>query len=541
MAVLRGSIALDHLPLDFRQLDRFLGIPRRDKGGNTPDALSGLIIDGDVKVKGAVVNAEMDFGPFLLVRGDLHARDVACGGSEVRVEGALTLSGALFGFYNHGSIVVEGPTRAACVLTEEHAIRLQGGLVSPVVPGGKFLEVSGKAVPEDPLALRLLAPELFNWSSWVGLGPAGQKASKAEGESELAFIKLERELILDAIAEGRALVRGKRAFKAPPPKTRTPIDHWRANVHFLDGVCVRADLAGFAVCHTSRWRDAEFGRLYGCSTTQGWGATSMPGGAPISLCYFIDADKQRSWRVLLNDGVVVVVSGGALSRIDVLNAPAPLHRIRSVADGLVVCGDDLVVYASSGKTWNRLEAGLPQGTTGAFRDIAGHSLRDLTAVGTGGLVMHFDGESWHSLKAPTQVELHAVATTKEGIAVVGDQGTLLVRGAEGRWKTFQTGDKAPLVGVAVLGDRLFVASRLDILELEGDTLKPVETGLTPSFGGGRLHACDGVMWCIGLTDLARFDGSTWERITCPDQHITQNQKPTTAQPPPGAIHLEGLV
>jgi hypothetical protein len=238
-------------------------------------------------------------------------------------------------------------------------------------------------------------------------------------------------------------VRGKRAFKAPPPKTRTPTDRWRANVHFLDGVCVRVDLAGFAVCHTSRWRDAEFGRLYSCSTTQGWGAMPMPGGAPISLCYFIDADKQRSWRLLLNDGVVVVVSGGAPTRLDVLDAPAPLHRIRAVADGLVVCGDDLVVYASSGKTWNRLEAGLPQGTTGAFRDIAGHSLRDLTAVGTGGLVMHFDGESWQSLKAPTQVELYAVATTGEGIAVVGDQGTLLVRGAEGRWKTFQTGDKAP--------------------------------------------------------------------------------------------------
>ncbi|MFY0564191.1 WD40/YVTN/BNR-like repeat-containing protein [Archangium lansingense] len=541
VAVLRGSIVLDHIPLDFWQLDRFLGIPRRDQGGNSLDALSGLIIDGDVTVEGAVMNAEMDFGPFLLVRGDLRARDVACGGSQVRVEGALTLSGALFGFYNHGSIVVEGPTQAACVLTEEHAIRLEGGLVSPVVPGGKFLEVSGKAVPEEPLALQQLSPELFNWSSWVELGPAGQKASKAGGETELAFIRLERELILDAIDAGRPLVRGKRAFKAPPRKTRTPTGRWRANVHYLDGICVRAGLAAFAVCHTSRWREAEFGRYYTYSAQHGWCASSTPGGAPVSMCFFIGADQQRSIRMLLNDGVVAVAfSGSEHLRIDVLNAPAPLHRIRAVADGLVVCGDDLLVYASSGKTWNRLEAGLPEDATGAFRDITGHTLRDLTAVGTGGRVMHFDGESWNSLNAPVQVELHAVTATKDGIAVVGDQGTLLVRGAEGPWKTYRTGDEAPLIGVAVLGDRLYVASRLDILVLEGDTLKPVETGLTPSFGGGLLHACDGVMWCIGLTDLARFDGSTWERVTCPDQHITLEQEPTTAQPPPGAIHLEGL-
>jgi predicted DNA-binding WGR domain protein len=86
-------------------------------------AFAGVLVRGNLTIEGCLVNYEDDYGPFLLVTGDLTAPGVATGGSQICVRGALTAE-TVVGVYNHGSLVAHGPLRAK-VVASEHTI--EGG------------------------------------------------------------------------------------------------------------------------------------------------------------------------------------------------------------------------------------------------------------------------------------------------------------------------------------------------------------------------------------------------------------------------------
>jgi hypothetical protein len=99
------------------------------------DCPDGTIVDGDLEVTGTIVNRNSDSGPFLLVTGNLHAKNLVTGGSEIVVLGDLIVDGVIFGFYNHGSITVYGATRAQAIITEYHAFDLRGRVEGITISG----------------------------------------------------------------------------------------------------------------------------------------------------------------------------------------------------------------------------------------------------------------------------------------------------------------------------------------------------------------------------------------------------------------------
>ena len=84
----------------------------------------GLVVDGDLELTGSVVNAEGDFGPFLLVTGDLETRHLVAGGSEIRIEGDTRAKGLILGHYNHGTLRIEGRTSARLIMNDDHALEV---------------------------------------------------------------------------------------------------------------------------------------------------------------------------------------------------------------------------------------------------------------------------------------------------------------------------------------------------------------------------------------------------------------------------------
>jgi hypothetical protein len=66
--------------------------------------------------------------------------------------------------------------------------------------------------------------------------------------------------------------------------------------------------------------------------------------------------------------------------------------------------------------------------------LAASSPADVYAVGSGGLVVHFDGVRWALEDAGTSVALRAVQVLQGGeVVAAGDDGTLRLRAATGRW------------------------------------------------------------------------------------------------------------
>ncbi|MCX4759449.1 hypothetical protein OG562_00260 [Streptomyces sp. NBC_01275] len=204
VVVFTGDTALENLPLDFSHLDSWSGLTKTH-----PDMFVGVVVDGDLAVTDWVTNWEWDFGPFLLVRGDLRAKNLATAGSEVLVQGDLHVTQTVAGVYNHGHTVIRGDTRAEVVLTQEHLTEFHGRLHAELGIAGNFL--------------RIVDPATTQVNGWAGyvcdlegriLSGVGARSTRALRALDPDFWDLDSRKILRAMEAGRSLLR-------PPGPPRT--------------------------------------------------------------------------------------------------------------------------------------------------------------------------------------------------------------------------------------------------------------------------------------------------------------------------------
>ena len=74
-------------------------VPRRpgDRPATTLPNAIGLIVTGRLTVDGAVINANLNGGPFLVVLGETHARAMFAGGAEFRFDRLASFDDAVVG------------------------------------------------------------------------------------------------------------------------------------------------------------------------------------------------------------------------------------------------------------------------------------------------------------------------------------------------------------------------------------------------------------------------------------------------------------
>lgn len=112
--VLRGDATIPHnLWLDYRR-----GMLALSDESEVPFA--GIVIEGSLRIEGCLYNYDDDYGPFLLVTGDLEATSIATGGARVTVLGNLRTE-VLVGVHHLGQVEVKGELRAD-VIASEHPI-----------------------------------------------------------------------------------------------------------------------------------------------------------------------------------------------------------------------------------------------------------------------------------------------------------------------------------------------------------------------------------------------------------------------------------
>jgi hypothetical protein len=191
-------------------------------------------------------------------------------------------------------------------------------------------------------------------------------------------------------------------------------------------------------------------------------------------------------------------------------------RIRNIAGEIYICGMTGQVYHRGPGGWKHIDRGLLGKDGVDLEDIGGSGPDDLYAVGSPGVVYHFDGRRWKKLDFPSNRPVGGVkCVSKEEVYICGDNGNLF-RGNLDGWEFI--GDESVehnFWAVEQFQGKLYVSFDGGLMVHDGTTFEPVDFGLSSDVDCHRLHANDGVLWSFGVDHLLVFDGKNWAEVVCP--------------------------
>lgn len=257
-------------------------------------------------------------------------------------------------------------------------------------------------------------------------------------------------------------------------------------------------------------------------------ALDKKGVAHTRICS-IDADEigncgDLTWRaatacVVKKPAEKLVVLGGAgkvytyVGGTETTEQIPGAHDLRGSAtiDGKAwACGMGRQVFRRDGeKKWADVSAPGTGKDVYGFEAIAGHSAKDVVAVGWNGEIWRYDGKKWAEDRSGVDVILTAVCAADDGVYFAAGQGGVLLKSTAKGWSRLDTGLSEDLTALAWFENRLFVATWRGLFTLEGDTLSAVRFGKkSPQTFGALTHA-DGVLWSLGPQSVFSWDGKTW--------------------------------
>lgn len=85
-----------------------------------PKNIEGYIINGNLTVKGNIINEEGDYGPALYVNGNVTCVSLLIGGSPTHITGDVTASEVIMLHYNHGWMKCPGLFKAPVMIVEDY-------------------------------------------------------------------------------------------------------------------------------------------------------------------------------------------------------------------------------------------------------------------------------------------------------------------------------------------------------------------------------------------------------------------------------------
>ncbi|MGY0036140.1 hypothetical protein [Pedobacter sp. NJ-S-72] len=101
---LRLDIDLGWSGNDKKWIKQFPGLQLQ----NSDERIEGLVILGNLSVKGCIINEEGDYGAFLYVSGQITCQSLVAGGSVIYVKGDINTEEVFISHYNHGYFKCDG-------------------------------------------------------------------------------------------------------------------------------------------------------------------------------------------------------------------------------------------------------------------------------------------------------------------------------------------------------------------------------------------------------------------------------------------------
>jgi len=140
--------------------------------------LGALFITGSLRAPNATIaEPDIDWSPLLKIKGNVVAKNLCLGGSASEIDGDVTVTGALVGYYNHGQMRIGGKTRAPLVLVSDYEFIFKGAVERKYVAGS-----DGRLnIPVDYRRERfdlLLVPEVIDETNFLHDGVVLERLSK---------------------------------------------------------------------------------------------------------------------------------------------------------------------------------------------------------------------------------------------------------------------------------------------------------------------------------------------------------------------------
>lgn len=157
--------------------------------------LGALFILGSLIAPNATLaEPDIDWSPFLKVKGNVTAKNLCLGGSASEIDGDVTIEDVLMGYYNHGQMRIHGKTRAHLILIDDYKLMFDGPVARKYVVSGGGARTN---IPIDYERNRLdliLTPEVMDETNFLHDG-----------------------VILDRLKRGLPILRPENEIGSPPP------------------------------------------------------------------------------------------------------------------------------------------------------------------------------------------------------------------------------------------------------------------------------------------------------------------------------------
>ncbi|MBO9582672.1 MAG: polymer-forming cytoskeletal protein [Flavobacterium sp.] len=82
--------------------------------------IEGILINGNLTVSGAIINAEGDYGPYIFINGNVNCQSLLLGGTNVEIKGNVIAKEVVMAYYNHGSFNCTGLIEAPVFIATDH-------------------------------------------------------------------------------------------------------------------------------------------------------------------------------------------------------------------------------------------------------------------------------------------------------------------------------------------------------------------------------------------------------------------------------------
>lgn len=156
--------------------------------------LGALFVTGSLLAPNATIaEPDSDWSPLLKIKGNVVAKNLCLGGSVSEIDGDVTVSGVLMGYYNHGRMRIHGKTRAELILVSDYELTFEGPVERKYVASwGARINI-----PVDYEQERLdliLTPEVIDETNFLNDGP-----------------------VLDRLKQGLPILRPENEIGTPPP------------------------------------------------------------------------------------------------------------------------------------------------------------------------------------------------------------------------------------------------------------------------------------------------------------------------------------
>ncbi len=283
------------------------------------------------------------------------------------------------------------------------------------------------------------------------------------------------------------------------------------------------------------------------TSTEWWAVSCCKFTSQSSSKFAISGLSQEGDLYCLFDDLTVVlekIQGAGVNSTDARNW-GYLTCLKQIGEHLYACGYSGQVYKRvSENNWEHIDQGLLQTPVEANETVErialtavdGPSENAIYAIGYKSIdyvppvVYFYNGQKWFNIKLPEIAErLTAIFVENDkSIWLCGANGTLLAGNAFDGFRNLSTvSDNQLFTSICKFNDLIYLASNVGLfaydIQNHSKGIYAVLTGLVPDLQDANVVCAEGgIFWSIGTKDIARFDGSSWQRIHHRDNRHIQS-------------------